>query len=66
MTSVVDVGNSGGGDDNSHGGGFGDGDQIYGSEDEVYDPVTGEYVKYGEILQRYYDIVQSFTYQTAF
>ena len=52
-------GDSDGGDDVS-GGGFGEGGQKYGSDDEIFDPVTGEYVKYGTILQRYYDIVQSF------
>ena len=60
LTSVVNEDSGGGDDDKTNGGGYGDGDQIYGSDDEIYDPVTGEYVKYGEILQRYYDIVNSF------
>lgn len=51
-----------GGDDQNdeeHGGGYGEGGQTYGSNDEVYDPLTGQYVPYGELIQKYYSIVQS-------
>lgn len=57
LGETVGAGDTG---DEEHGGGFGDGDQVYGSDDEIYDPLTQKYVKYGEILQRYYDIVQEF------
>ena len=40
-------------------GGFGKGDMLYGSDDKVYDPSTGEYVTYGELLNEYYAIVES-------
>ncbi|MCH5162651.1 MAG: hypothetical protein J1G38_04095 [Clostridiales bacterium] len=40
-------------------GGYGRGDMLYGSDDEVYDPVTGEYVKYGDIFNDYYAIIES-------
>ena len=49
-------GNKGGGDTQ---GGYGKGDMLYGSDDAVYDPSTGEYVKYGEIFNYYYAIVES-------
>lgn len=35
-------------------GGIGSGETIYGSDDMVYDPDTGAYVKYGEIINAYY------------
>ena len=41
------------------GGGFGKGDMLYGSDDLVYDPATGEYVTYGELFNYYYAIVES-------
>lgn len=45
------------GDDNQGGdgqGGSGTGDVTYGSADQIYDPETGTYVKYGDLLNRYY------------
>ncbi len=39
--------------DDQPGGGGGSGDTRYGSDDEVYDPATGEYVQYGDILDEY-------------
>lgn len=51
------TGDSGSGDDEGgSGGGYGGGGEIYGSDDLVFDPATGEYVPYGELLQRYYMI----------
>ena len=32
-----------------------DGDIIFGSKDKVFNPLTGEYVPYGELLQWYYE-----------
>ncbi len=40
--------------DKIHAGGIGTGDMIFGSDDTVYDPETGTYVPYGEIIDRYY------------
>ncbi|MCH5350971.1 MAG: hypothetical protein J1F39_03270 [Clostridiales bacterium] len=40
-------------------GGFGKGDMLYGSDDAVYDPITGEYRKYGEIFNDYYAAVEA-------
>lgn len=37
----------------SGGGGAGSGDVIFGSDDEVYDPRTGQKVKFGDILKEY-------------
>lgn len=53
------------GNDKENGGGYGDGSQIFGSDDQVYDPLTGEYVPYGELLQKYYEIVQAFLNEGA-
>lgn len=54
----------GGGDDNdpsgSGGGGSGSGDMTYGSADEIYDPFTGTYRKYGDVLGEYYAIVRQY------
>lgn len=58
-------GSQGGDDDGSgsgHGGG-GTGDVMYGSDDEIYDPRTGEYRKYGDILNEYYAEVQQYLNQ---
>ncbi|MCH5142396.1 MAG: hypothetical protein J1G07_01595 [Clostridiales bacterium] len=33
------------------------GNPSYGSEDEIFNPVTGEYVKYSELLQEYYNLL---------
>lgn len=53
-----------GGDENdpdeNHSGGYGTGETIYGSDDLIYDPSTGGYVKYGELLNRYYAIAQEY------
>lgn len=47
------------GDDNHQSqGGFGEGDVLYGSDDLVYDPDTGEYVQYGQLLNKLYAMVQ--------
>ncbi|MCH5157172.1 MAG: hypothetical protein J1G02_04780 [Clostridiales bacterium] len=58
LTSLV---NSTGGlpddDENLSGGGYGEGDTKYGSDDLIYDPDTGEYVPYGQIINKYYAIV---------
>ena len=35
-------------------GGLGSGEMIYGSNDVIYDPELGEYVSYGEVINRYY------------
>ncbi len=42
-------------DDKVHAGGLGTGEMIYGSNDMIYDPETGKYVPYGEVLKHYYD-----------
>lgn len=55
--SVPDTPDSG---DDSPGGGYGTGETIYGSDDLIYDPDSGEYVKYGELLNRYYAIMQEY------
>ena len=36
-----------------HSGGSGDGEQLFGSDDTIYDPELG-YVSYGEVIRRYY------------
>lgn len=41
-------------------GGYGTGDSKYGSDDKVFDPYTGEYVPYGELMERYYAIAQEY------
>ncbi|MBO5287524.1 MAG: hypothetical protein J6B34_05305 [Clostridia bacterium] len=51
--SLEDDGSDGG---SGVGGGIGNG-TVYGSDDLVFDPYTGEYVEYGVILDRYYDIM---------
>ncbi len=38
-------------------GGIGSGEVHYGSNDTIYDDVTGEYITYGEVLARYYAAV---------
>lgn len=45
------------GDDKNHGGGYGGGDVEFGSDDMIYDPNTGRYVTYGELLAHYNSIV---------
>ncbi len=42
----------------SEGGGIGTGD-AYGSNDYVLDPLTGEYVKYGTLLAKYYAVMSA-------
>ncbi len=44
---------SGDGPSQGPGNGPGGGENIFGSDDPVYDPITGTYVEYGEILSRY-------------
>lgn len=54
-------GSEGGDNDGEQGdgsGGGGTGETTYGSKDEIYDPVTGTYRKYGEVLGEYFAIVQ--------
>ena len=45
-------------DDHNPAGGFGSGDATFPSNDEVFDPRTEKYVKYGELLAEYYAAVQ--------
>lgn len=47
------------GDGKENGGGYGEGGNKLGSDDLIYDPVSGEYVPYGELINRYYAIVNS-------
>lgn len=47
----------GGNEEAGGGGGAIGGGAVFGSDDLVYDPNTGEYVEYGEILARYYAIM---------
>ena len=47
----------GGDDEKNNSGGYGEGDTKYGSDDLVYDPDTGEYVPYGQLINKYYAIV---------
>ena len=35
-------------------GGKGDGEQLFGGNDEIYDPETGRYVSYGEVINHYF------------
>ncbi len=37
----------------TQGGGAGDGEMLYGSKDKIYDPVTGEFVEYGTLIDAY-------------
>ncbi|MCI5745731.1 MAG: apolipoprotein A1/A4/E family protein [Erysipelotrichaceae bacterium] len=46
---------SGGGGGN--GASSGSGDIIYASDDLIYDPITGQYVTYGEVLSYYYSLM---------
>ncbi len=41
-------------DEELNSGGLGSGDMIYGSDDTVYDPESGEYLTYGEVIDRYF------------
>lgn len=41
-------------------GGYGGGGSKFGSDDKVFDPYTGEYVPYGELMERYYAIAQEY------
>ena len=45
-------------DSPSGGGGVGDG-AVYGSNDLVLDPLTGEYVEYGTLLERYFPLMEA-------
>ena len=38
-------------------GGYGSGETVYGSDDIVLDPITGEHVKYGDLINTYYAMV---------
>lgn len=57
---IGDGGNNSPGDDDRqpNQGGYGTGENVYGDDVKVYDPFTGEYVPYGELMDRYYAIVQ--------
>ncbi len=46
----LDESSSGSSEGGANQGGAGTGDTLYGSDDYVYDPNTGEYVQYGELL----------------
>ena len=41
-------------DEHLNSGGLGDGNQLFGSNDTIYDPITNTHVPYGEILNAYY------------
>ncbi len=41
-------------DDEIHAGGLGTGEMIYGSDDMIYDPDSGTYVTYGEVIDAYF------------
>jgi hypothetical protein len=41
-------------DEGLNSGGLGSGDMVYGSDDTVYDPESGEYLTYGEVIDRYF------------
>ena len=45
-------------DENIGGGGLGDGEVDYGSNDKIYDPITGEHVAYGSVLNGYLGMVE--------
>ncbi len=49
-----------GDDEDNKGGGMGGGETIYGSDDMIYDPETGQYVTYGELLNKYFAIAQEY------
>lgn len=49
---------SGGQSEGGSTGGSGTGDMNFGSADEIYDPFTGTYRKYGDVLAEYYAIVE--------
>lgn len=51
---------SDGGGEDTEGGGYGTGGNEFGSDDLVYDPDSGMYVQYGDILARYYAIMQEY------
>lgn len=58
-TVIPDVGGDEEGEEGpSHGGGFGDGDINYGSDDLILDPDTLEKVPYGELINRYNAAIQ--------
>lgn len=35
------------------GGGYGEGEMLYGSNDKIYDPITGNFVEYGTLIDAY-------------
>ncbi len=53
--NLYSAGGSSGGDSmgDGSGGSIGGGDVVYGSNDVVFDPVTGQYVEYGKIIAEY-------------
>jgi len=57
LSEYVKGGGGGEGDNpgESSGGGYGTGEELFGGDDMIYDPVTGSYVKYGDILNAYAD-----------
>lgn len=57
LRQLGDEGGTDGGDDKTNSGGYGDGNVEYGSDDLIYDPDTGEYVPYGQLINKYYAIV---------
>ncbi len=50
----------------SGGGGAGTGDIVYGSDDEIYDPRTGEKVKFGVVLKEYENAIMNGTAEEDF
>lgn len=42
------------------GGGWGDGDIVYGGDDEIFNPITGEYEKFDTLLKQYLEILEEY------
>lgn len=59
-------GNGGEGGEGGEGGGSGTGDKEFGSNDYVYDPITGERVTFGTILERYESAIMDGTLAEGF
>ncbi len=48
-------------EEGSHGGGYGDGD-VFGSNDAIYDRESNSHIKYGQVLDAYYQIMTNSNY----
>lgn len=55
-----DPGDPDSGDGEDHRGGYGDGELEFGGDDMIFDPATGEYVKYGDLIAEYYRLMQEY------